>query len=112
LAGLNFGEQVSEHQFRERREIDVLVFLSFLSQRGEGCMEDFIGHQFWRQQPLENQAFDQGVYDADELVGGHGEIFFFRDRAKPFLAEHITLGGELGNFCAQSFLCECIGQAR
>jgi hypothetical protein len=35
------------------------------------------------------------VYDAHKLAGGYGEIFFFRDRAKPLLSERITLGREL-----------------
>src|SRR5438128_10516148 len=49
-------------------------------ERGEGRTKDLVGHQFRREQPLENEAFAQDVYDAHKLVGGHGQIFFFRER--------------------------------
>ncbi|MBC8164520.1 MAG: hypothetical protein H7Y20_01465 [Bryobacteraceae bacterium] len=48
-----------------------------VSYHSENCIEDFVGHQFWRQKPLEHEPFDQGVYHAYELIGGHGEIFFW-----------------------------------
>lgn len=37
---------------------------SLLPERGEGRMEDLVGHQFRREQPLENESFSQYVYDA------------------------------------------------
>ena len=52
------------------------------------------------------------MYDAHKLVGGYGEICFFRDRAKPLLSERIILGRELGNLGAQLLMRERIGQAR
>ena len=52
------------------------------------------------------------MYDAHQLVGGHGEIFFFRDRAKPLLSERITLGCEPGNLGPEFLMRERIGQAR
>ena len=75
-------------------------------------MKDLVGHQFRREQPLTHQAFGQDVDHPYELIRGHGEIFFFRDRVKPLLSERITLGRELGNLDAELLMRERIGQAR
>jgi hypothetical protein len=83
-----------------------------LSQGGEGRMKDLVGHQFRREQPLKIEAFGQDVYHPYKVIGGHGEIFFFGDRAKPLRSERITLGRELGNLGAQLLMRERIGQAR
>jgi hypothetical protein len=90
-----------EINFATRRNRCISLFGSSF-QRGEGRMEDLVGNQFWRQQPLENQALGQGVYDAHELVCRHGEIFLFRDGAKPLLAERITLGRNAATFARNS----------
>jgi len=73
-------------------------------------MKDLVGHQFRREQPLENKAFGQGVDDAHKLIRRHGKVFFCGHRAKPFFAESITLRSELGYPGAQFLMRERVGQ--